>query len=1104
MGKVLDSHLSKPVSAALFGGPTAVQTGLATAKRDMTLEDALLETAVQTGAGAILGGRKGERKIETQPRVAQEPTISPDVQRQVEPISVVRPTEAAPAEAPRHVDLQPRRQRGEGKGQFKTETATQREERRAQVNPPEIPSAEVSRTSAEPAVAVPSELTPRATVKPVEIPQAASTIQAATAISEVEPLRLRGEEPSITSARREMMAADRAELDLPELPLIERKKWQQTLDEAKAKGSHNVSVLADEVLAKPRALNDVETAQLVLRAQELKTIHAERMKEIGSATDPDVIRVKRNQAEALEREFDKLSTATKKSGTEKGRALASQKLTINQDFDLVSVLQRAKASRGRELNAQERAKYEGMVSQVQELQTKLANAETRALSRSIQRDIERIRRQTRRGEKTQVLDDEFAFLKTEFAQARMEIKGVQASGLAGLDPEGKLTPIILKMARNRVKAGVVEAEAVVDHVYNAVREHVEDLKREDIRALLAGHNLDRDPLPAIKTRLRRQEADLTRRIEERDYTQPPPRKPVVYDREASNLKARVEQLKRQIDTDIRGNDSRLQTILAMRKAGMLTGFRTHLRNIGGTAGFQAFEEVSRIPGSVADLLVSTVTKRRTLGAPNPVDVAKSSYAAATKGLREAAQIMKYGATADDLAKLERPRELSSGSKLIDRYVNTVFRTLGAEDKVFRTYAMERSLLEQKRLLKADKVTPEMEAQAILDSEISTFNNQNKLAEGIEWVSRRTGPVGSTAIDLILPFKRTPANIASRLLESTPLGMVRGGGQLLKATINKKMSFEDQRKFSQTIGRSVTGSGLILFGYWLASQGLATGLSEDDRGDREVQKAAGRSPLAVKVGNNWHQIGAFSPIGNLIAIGAALQREQTKPLKEGEERGNIVTSAAPVAAKVMLDQPFLRGASGVVEAVQEPGTRGEALVGQTLGSFIPTLATDVGAAIDNKRRERKGIKANVISRIPLLRHNLPEEVDVFARPLQSRRTAMVDPTLTSSASQERFINELIRLDVGVTKTNRKPGESELKHRERVIAQGKEMAKELATLTETRVYKAASDDDKRKMIKDRIEQVRKAVNEWIETGGVRRRKPRELGPRPSRYRYTGPSQ
>src|SRR6185503_3615846 len=58
---------------------------------------------------------------------------------------------------------------------------------------------------------------------------------------------------SITSARKEMMSGDRAELDLPELPAPERKSWQQSLAEAKPE---RANILADEVLARPRSLDD--------------------------------------------------------------------------------------------------------------------------------------------------------------------------------------------------------------------------------------------------------------------------------------------------------------------------------------------------------------------------------------------------------------------------------------------------------------------------------------------------------------------------------------------------------------------------------------------------------------------------------------------------------------------------------------------------------------------------------------------------------------------------------------------------------------------------------------------------------------------------------
>src|ERR1043165_2971773 len=57
LGKVLDSHLSRTASAALFGAPTAAQTGYEVAQGRMSPLDAAIQTGVQTVAGAALGGR---------------------------------------------------------------------------------------------------------------------------------------------------------------------------------------------------------------------------------------------------------------------------------------------------------------------------------------------------------------------------------------------------------------------------------------------------------------------------------------------------------------------------------------------------------------------------------------------------------------------------------------------------------------------------------------------------------------------------------------------------------------------------------------------------------------------------------------------------------------------------------------------------------------------------------------------------------------------------------------------------------------------------------------------------------------------------------------
>jgi polyhydroxyalkanoate synthesis regulator phasin len=66
---------------------------------------------------------------------------------------------------------------------------------------------------------------------------------------------------------------------------------------------------------------------------------------------------------------------------------------------------------------------------------------------------------------------------------------VQPSGLSGLDPEGKLTRIIAKMARNRIESGITDATQLVDDVYAAIAEHLPEVSKRDVRDAISGYSI---------------------------------------------------------------------------------------------------------------------------------------------------------------------------------------------------------------------------------------------------------------------------------------------------------------------------------------------------------------------------------------------------------------------------------------------------------------------------------------------------------------------------------------------------------------------------------------------------------------------------------------
>jgi plasmid stability protein len=568
----------------------------------------------------------------------------------------------------------------------------------------------------------------------------------------------------------------------------------------------------------------------------------------------------------------------------------------------------------------------------------------------------------------------------------------------------------------------------------------------------------------------------------------------------------------------------LETISSLRKAGLLTGLKTHARNIGGSGAFQAMEEVSRIPAALVDIGLSVFSKRRTVAGASPWAVARAGQEAATKGLREASQILRSGATAEDLAKMDAPRELNfqklgKASKVINAYVNGVFRTLGAEDKVFKSYAIRRSLEAQAKVKAineaksgavsdmqyaqrirqlADTPTEEMAAQAIYDADFATFNNQNLLASGVSMAKSGIKSVankidterGTTAAkhaadtlvfaaDMVAPFVRTPGNVAARLADYSVAAPVKTAYHTFRM-FKDGITPEHQKAVSLALGRGVTGGSLMMLGYYLAADGKATGTGQIPSGQRNVNEVAGRQPGSVKAFGQWNKTSMLTPGGMLVAMGATLHEQGIKTVGDAAKKPGEV---AKIGTRAVLEQPMVQGVSETIEALQDPEARGERVIGSMAGSFVPTAVSDVGTAMDDRRREiTKGsfagaVKQGIQSRLPVLRESLPERRDVFSRPLEAKKSAAVNPFLSSTAKEDsdKLARELVSNGVQIGKPAKKKDESDEEFTVRKEVTGRSMEAELRRVIRSGAYDRAPTEKKQDMLEKAAERGRNFVTQ-----------------------------
>lgn len=471
----------------------------------------------------------------------------------------------------------------------------------------------------------------------------------------------------------------------------------------------------------------------------------------------------------------------------------------------------------------------------------------------------------------------------------------------------------------------------------------------------------------------------------------------------------------------------VDALLMARKAGLLSGVKTIARNASSNTINLGLEEAVNVIGVVPDAFLSMWTGRRTVFAREAAGIGRAVRESMTRGIGEARETMLYGMPLDQLAALDIPSEVNTPSRALNTYVNGIMRFQGAQDRVFKAYALRRSLDSQARSIAleaanapgprpsnaildaharylADNPTEAMMFEAIADAEFATFQNDTAISDmiaGFKAAGRRydaktgrnTGSRIIAGMDLFMPFTKTPASIGARVMDYTvgtgTIHAARKRGKRLQrenAQANNPnrsqaqrasappvewMTREEQRAISKGLSRQAIGATLIWYGQYLYGEGRLTGTDQMDR--REENSAAGRQGNSIKVGDEWVPLNPFSPVGNLLTLGATMARD-------GSSTGidQSVRTATQVLA-LMLDQPFTQGAKQFVEVAGDTGGRKmNRFIGGVAGSVIPSIVNEGAMFLDPSGDARAvdyssagaAIGQSIQARLPLARHGLP--------------------------------------------------------------------------------------------------------------------------------------
>jgi hypothetical protein len=470
------------------------------------------------------------------------------------------------------------------------------------------------------------------------------------------------------------------------------------------------------------------------------------------------------------------------------------------------------------------------------------------------------------------------------------------------------------------------------------------------------------------------------------------------------------------------------------RAGLLTNPTTSLRNIGSNTGMAGMEAVARAPAALWDRGMALVTGQRTVDF-SPAASLRAGMRGAMRGLREAKGIWKGTEPAGDVASAVSKyegRALNSGSKVVDAYVNGVYKFLQMQDRPFFWSAYEQAKAELERVSKGALDAESLEAEAINAAQYATFQNNSRLAQSAMGLRRPFGHAG----EVVIPFARTPANVASAAADYSPLGLIPALTKTVRAMqkgLPAAEKFRLQRAASLAFGRAATGTSIMFLGKLMYDAGYMTGARKKTPTESQEQQLEGQQPHAIRVGNTWRSVAGISPLGTMLALGADYAESSKEP---GAAALDLGAGLAGNIGTTVYDQSFLRGFNDLTTSAVQ-GRMGDYFRRQA-GSVVPSGVRAVARVMDPTLRDPKTLGENLKASIPGLSKSVPAAIDQTGHEVKrggGKFAPLYDITNPrEDRTNEDVIRELHQYDVNVGRLAQRKGESLEGYRRRQRVEG----------------------------------------------------------------------
>lgn len=412
----------------------------------------------------------------------------------------------------------------------------------------------------------------------------------------------------------------------------------------------------------------------------------------------------------------------------------------------------------------------------------------------------------------------------------------------------------------------------------------------------------------------------------------------------------------------------------LRYLAMLGNPRTHIRNILGNTFFQAPVAVKNRVGAVVEAAASAVTggkveRTKSIFGANPFGKLAAECRADWANAKDfLGQSSKYLEGQTSLFNIEQEADAFSNGNLLGRGINKAAdlnsRALEAEDTAAKKWIYTQSLA---GYLKANGCKSISDADTALlnrarsyaaeEALRNTFNDKNAASDAVSKLGgaiRNDNPFvkfGGYIVEGVMPFKRTPTNIAVRAVEYSPIGAVLGAAEVVRGAKSGDMA--QVSKGLDRVASGVSGTALMAAGFLAAGAGYVTGGEDEDEKQQGFNDLTGHQSYAFEAKNGTSvTLDWLAPEAIPFFVGVELYNQGI----DGGVSFDDMWDAVKNASAPMLEMSMLQGLNDTFENAAYAKNRGDSVLGSVVSSALTNYATQIfptiGGQLERSSEEQR--------------------------------------------------------------------------------------------------------------------------------------------------------